>query len=105
MRSHLIVILIGLVAGFTGIIPLLRQKADKYALMAAFLFFFMMPYTVYHVHLSGVQWWLKGVVVTLALVLPLVIMMGRGYKRCAFPMLLTAAVIGFFISVLGHYLL
>ena len=29
MKGNLIVILIGMVAGFIGIIPLLRQKADK----------------------------------------------------------------------------
>lgn len=105
MRNNLIIILIGLVAGFTGIIPLLRQKADKYFVFAAFLFYFMMPYVVYHIGLPGVRWWLKGSVVTVMLALPLVISAGRGYKRCVFPMLLTSLLIGLFITLLGHYLL
>lgn len=105
MKSNLIVILIGVVAGFIGIIPLLRQKADKYFIFALFLFYFMMPYVVYHIRVPGVRWWLKGAVVTLSLALPLVITAGKGYKRCVFPMLITSVVIGFLITFLGHYLL
>ncbi len=105
MKSNLIVILIGLVAGFLGIIPLLRAKADKYGLFASFLFYFMMPYVIFHMRLPGVQWWLKGSVITLLLGLPLVISAGRGYKRCMFPMLLSSVIVGAFITLVGHYLL
>lgn len=105
MKSNLIVILIGMVAGFIGIIPLLRQKADKYWVLALFLFYFMMPYVVYHIGVPGIRWWLKGAVVTLVLVLPLVVAAGRGYKRLVFPMLIMSAVVGFLITFLGHYLL
>ncbi|WP_251619845.1 hypothetical protein [Odoribacter lunatus] len=105
MRSNLIMILIGMVSGFMGIIPLLRQKADKYWVFALFLFYFMMPYVIFHIALPGVQWWLKGSIVSLFLVLPLVIAAGRGYKRCVFPILITSVLVGLFISLLGHYLL
>lgn len=105
MKSNLIVILIGVVAGFVGIIPLLRQKADKYWVFALFLFYFMMTYVVYHITVPGVRWWLKGAVVTLALVLPLVIAAGKGYRRFMFPVLLTSVIVGFLITFLGHYLL
>ena len=101
MKSYLIVILIGLVAGFVGTLPLLRAKADKYAVLGSFLFYFMMPYVIFHITIPGVQWWLKGAVVCLAMVLPLVIII----KKYVFPMLLVAIVVGAFISFLGHYLL
>lgn len=105
MKAYLLIILIGLVAGFIGIIPLLRRKVDKYILLGAFVFFFLMPYTVYHIHIAGVNWWLKGPLVTFVLVLPLAIAAGKSYRRCIFPLLLMAVVVGAFVSFLGHYLL
>ena len=105
MREYLTIILIGLVAAFIGIIPLLRKKADKYSVLSAFLLFFVMPYVVFHFNLSWAQWWWKGMVISGVLALPLVIAFGRGNSRCAFPLLLAAIVGGAFISFLGHYLL
>lgn len=105
MRSYLLIILIGLVAGFIGILPLLRRKVDKYILLSVFVFFFLMPYTVFHIRLSGVEWWLKGPLVCLVLILPLTIAAARGYRRCIFPMLLMAVIVGAFISFLGYSLL
>ena len=105
MREYLTIILIGLVAAFVGIIPLLRKKADKYSVLSAFLLFFVMPYVVFHFNLSWAQWWWKGMVISGVLALPLVIAFGRGNSRCAFPLLLAAIVVGAFISFLGHYLL
>lgn len=53
MREYLTIILIGLVAAFIGIIPLLRKKADKYSVLSAFLLFFVMPYVVFHLICPG----------------------------------------------------
>lgn len=105
MKEHLTIILIGLVSGFIGILPLLKKKADKFSLFSAFLLFFMMPYIIFHFHLPWAQWWWKGMVISGALALPLVIASGRGSSRCAFPLLLAAVVVGAFISFLGHHLL
>lgn len=105
MKTYLTIILIGLVSGFIGIIPLLRKKADKYTVLAGFVLFLLMPYIVYHLNLSWAQWWWKGMVVSLALALPLVIASGRGNSRCVFPLLLMSVVVGLFISFLGHFLL
>ena len=69
MKTHLTIILIGLVSGFIGILPLFRKKADRYSLLAAFLLFFMMPYVVYHFHLPWAAWWWKGMVISGALAL------------------------------------
>lgn len=105
MKSYLLILLIGLVAGFIGIIPLLRRKVDKYSILSAFVFFLLMPYTVYHMRLPAVEWWLKGPLVTFVLILPLVIAAAKGYRRCIFPLLLMALVVGALISFLGHFLL
>lgn len=105
MKEYLTIILIGLVAAFIGILPLLRKKADKYSLFAAFLLFFIMPYVIFHFSLPWAQWWWKGMVISATLSLPLAISFGRGNSRCAFPLLLAAIVVGAFISFLGHYLL
>lgn len=105
LKANLIIILIGVVAGFIGILPLLRRKADKYTLLSAFLLFFMMPYIVRHFSLSWAAWWWKGMIISSALALPLVIASGRGNSRCAFPLLLASVVVGFLISLLEHFLL
>ena len=36
MKTHLTIILIGLVSGFIGILPLFRKKADRYSLLVVF---------------------------------------------------------------------
>lgn len=105
MRSYLIIILIGLVSGFIGIVPLLRLKADKYTVISAFVFFLLMPYVIFHMNFPLVKWWLKGTVISFGLILPLAIAAGKGNKKCIFPMLLMAVVVGAFITFLGHYLL
>ena len=105
MRTYLTIILIGLVSAFIGMIPLLKKKADKYTLLATFVLFLMMPYVIMHMHLPWTQWWWKGMVISAALALPLVIACGRGCSRCAFPLLLASIVVGAFISFLTHYLL
>lgn len=105
MKEYLTIILIGLVAAFIGILPLMKKKADKYSLLSAFLLFFIMPYIIFHFNLPWALWWWKGMVISGALSLPLVIASGRGNARCAFPLLIAAVVVGAFISFLGHYLL
>ena len=47
MREYLLIVLIGLVAAFVGIIPLLKKRVDKYTLFSVFLFYFLMPVVVY----------------------------------------------------------
>lgn len=105
MKEYLIIVLIGLVAGFIGILPLLRKKADKYTLFAAFLLFLMMPYVVIHFNLPWARWWWKGMVISGALSLPLVIAFLKGSSRSAFLLFLAAIAVGAFISFLTHYLL
>lgn len=105
MRTYLTIILIGLVSGFIGILPLLRKKADKYSVLSAFVLFLLLPYIVYHLNLPWAVWWWKGMVTGVALVLPLAIASGRGNSRYIFPLLLMAVVVGAFISFLGHFLL
>lgn len=105
MKTYLTIILIGLVSGFIGIIPLLRKKADKYTVLAGFVLFLLMPYVVYHLSLPWTQWWWKGMVVSVALSLPLVIASDRGNTRCVFPLLIMSLLVGLFISFVGYYLL
>lgn len=105
MKTYLTIILIGMVSGFIGIIPLLRKKADKYMVLAGFVLFLLMPYVVFRLSLPWTQWWWKGMVVSLALSLPLIIASGKGNSRCVFPLLITSVVVGLFISFLGHFLL
>ena len=105
MRAYLLVILIGLVAAFIGILPLVRKKADRYLLLSAFVFYFMMPYVIQHIAVPGLPVWLKGALVTLVLSVPLAIGAGRGNKRCVFPLLVMSVVVGAFITFLEHFLL
>ena len=51
MKTYLTIILIGMVSGFIGIIPLLRKKADKYMVLAGFVLFLLMPYVVFRLSL------------------------------------------------------
>ena len=104
MDTLLLSVIIGIVAGTVDIIPMLIQKLDKRATISAFLQYFFVSIIIVNIDLPHVAWWLQGGLISVALSLPVVVLVASQDKK-AVPIILTmAAILGTLIGVAGHYL-
>ena len=104
MNTLLLSAIIGIVAGTIDIIPMIIQKLDKRATISAFLQYFSVSIIIVNIDLPHVAWWLQGCIISVALALPVVVLVSAQDKK-AVPIILTMAVIlGTLIGVAGHYL-
>jgi len=104
MNTLLLSVIIGIAAGIIDIIPMIIQKLDKRATISAFLQYFFVSIIIVNIDLPHVVWWLQGGLISVALALPVVVLVSAKDKK-AVPIILTMAVIlGTLIGVAGHYL-
>ncbi len=104
MSPLLLSMLIGIVVGVIDIIPMVVQKLEKRAIASAFLQYFFLSIIIVNIDLPGIAWWLQGGIISLALSLPVVIIISANDKK-AIPIITSMAVVlGTVISIAGHYL-
>lgn len=101
MKTILLTTLIGVI----DILPMVKMKLDKYAISSAFIFYFIMPFIIYNTDLFGMAWWLKGCVITLALAIPVMIIVSKEGKKSIPPMAVMSVVLGTLIGVAGHFII
>ncbi len=104
MRILFLSMLIGVVAGVIDILPMVLQKMDKRAIIAAFLQYFFISIIIVNINLPGVVWWLQGSLISLALVLPTIIIVSSKANKSAFIISLMSIILGALIGLAGHYL-
>ena len=105
MKTILLISLIGLFAGVIDILPMVKMKLDKYSISSAFIFYFIMPFIICNTDLFGMEWWLNGGVITLALALPIIIIVSKEDKKSILPMAVMSVVLGTLIGVAGHFII
>ena len=103
MNSLLISALIGIVAGVIDIIPMIIQKLGKRAIASAFLQYFFVSIIIVNIDLPGIFWWVQGGVVSLAMALPIIIIISGKDKKVIPIIASMAVVLGTLISFAGHY--
>ena len=104
MDTLLLSAIIGITAGVIDIIPMIIQKLDKRATISAFLQYFFVSVIIVNIDLPHVVWWLQGGLISVALALPVVMIVASEDKK-AVPVILTmAAILGSLIGVAGYYL-
>jgi len=104
MNTLLLSIIIGIVAGTIDIIPMIIKKLDKKATISAFLQYFFISIIIVNIDLPHVVWWLQGGLISVALALPVVVLVSAQDKK-AVPIILTMALIlGTLIGIAGYYL-
>ena len=105
MKGILLTCLIGIIAGAIDVLPMIKMKLDRFSIVSAFVFYFILPFIILNTELFGMPWWLKGGVTGLAMALPIIIMVAKEDKKSAPPMLIMSAVLGTLIGIAGHFLL
>ena len=104
MDKLLLSVIIGIVAGIIDIIPMIIKKLDKRASISAFLQYFFVSIIIVNIDLPHVVWWLQGGLISVALALPVVVIVAMQDKKAVPIMLTMAAVLGTLIGIAGHYL-
>ena len=104
MKTLLISMLIGLAAGIVDILPMLIQKMDKRSIASAFFQYFFVSIVIININLPGIAWWLQGGLVSLALAVPVIIIVSEKDKKAVPAIVTMSIVLGTLISLAGHYL-
>lgn len=105
MKEFLLTALIGVIAGVIDILPMLKMKLDKYAIISAFVYYLMLPFIIFSTDLFGMVWWLKGGVIAVALAIPVMIVVAKEDKKAVPPMAVTSVILGTMIGLAGHFIL
>jgi hypothetical protein len=104
MRTLLISMIIGVVAGIVDILPMLLQKMDKRAVVSAFLQYFFVSIIIVNIDLPRMPWWLQGGIISLALASPILVIVS-GANRKAVPIIAAMSVVlGTLIGIAGHFI-
>ena len=95
---------IGLVAGTLDILPMIAQKLARRAIQSAFLQYFFVSIIIVNIDLPGLAWWLQGSLISLALAIPVLIIVTENDKKSLPIIASMSIVLGALISVAGHYI-
>jgi predicted permease len=104
MKDIVLAIIIGIVAGTIDILPMIKMKQDKNSIVSAFVFYLIVPFMIFGTSLFGMPWWLEGGIITLAMALPIIILVMKEDKKAAAPMIVMSVVLGTAIGITGHLL-
>ena len=104
MKILFISMVIGVAAGVIDIIPMIIQKLNKRATISAFLQYFFISIIIVNINLPGFIWWLQGGVISLALSLPVIIIVSGNDKK-AIPVIISMSIIlGTLIGIAGRFI-
>lgn len=105
MDKILLTACVGIVVGIIDVLPMIKMKLDRYSIVSAFVFYFILPFVIFNIGLYGIAWWLKGGIVALALALPTIILVAKEDKKSVPPMLIMSVILGTVMSAIHTYLM
>lgn len=100
----LIMFLLGLVAAVIDVTPMLIQKLDRSACVSAALHWIVLGFVIPSVEWSMLPW-LKGVVLSLMLLLPVATLVFAQDKKAIIPMTVFSILLGAGVGAAGEALL
>lgn len=98
-------VIVGLVAGTIDIIPMIIKKLPRHSTLSAFFHYFFVAIIILNVDIPHVTWWLQGGIVSLALIIPMLILIENSDKKSLPIITFNAIILGTLIGLAGHYLL
>ena len=94
----------GIGIGIVDIVPMIIMKLPRYTIVSSFIHFLVATVVIFHTAIPGVPWWLKGAVLGLGLMLPMLIHVGHGDRKPVPAITANAIVLGTVAGVLAHWL-
>lgn len=100
MNHILMALIIGIVAGFFDVIPMILMKLNKNAILSAF-----MHWLVLGLIIPFVEWnidpWLKGLIIGELSAIPVMISIYSYDKKSMIPIILMSAILGIGVAIAG----
>jgi hypothetical protein len=104
MKPLLISMVIGVAAGLLDILPMIAQRLEKRAIISAFLQYFFVSIVIVNINLPGIAWWVQGSLISLALALPVIIIVSEKDTKSVPIIACMAIILGGLIGIAGHYI-
>ncbi len=92
-------LLTGLVAGGVDVIPMLLKKLPRASCLSAFVQYIVVAIVIFHIHLPGLAWWLEGGLVSLAMALPVLVLVAEKERKSVPVIAVNAVVLGVLIAL------
>ncbi len=94
MKNVALSFLLGACAGIIDIIPMIIQKLDKSATISAFVQWVVLGFIITHIHIPGVEGWLKGLTTSVLAVLPIVALVYFSDPKALIPIFIMTIILG-----------
>ena len=98
-------ILLGVIIGIIDIVPMVIKKLPKYSTIAAFIHYFIVTIVIVNIDIPLLPWWLKGGVLGLALMLPMLIHVGHTDKKPIPIITINAIILGSVAEIVSYFIL
>ncbi|WZL72303.1 hypothetical protein QBE52_14575 [Clostridiaceae bacterium 35-E11] len=102
MREVLFSIILGVGAGIIDITPMILQKLDKYSIMSAFVQWVVLGIMITNTNIFGLESWLNGLVISVFLALPIIILVMKEDRKSAPIILVMSAFLGSLVGLIGQ---
>lgn len=103
MKKILLSLTIGALAGIIDVIPMIIQGLDWYSNTSAFIFWVVMGFVIAHISLP-IKSWLKGLIIALISVMPIMVIVFATDPKSIIPILLMSAILGSLVGLFtGKY--
>lgn len=102
MKDYPVPLVVGIIAGFIDILPMVKQRLDKYSIRSAFAFHVIMPFIVFNLAIA-VPWWIKGGLAYLVCCIPILFLAAKDDMKSTPIIAITSAVIGTAVGAVAHF--
>ncbi|MFH2060064.1 MAG: hypothetical protein ABIJ59_14335 [Pseudomonadota bacterium] len=100
MKSIMISLCIGVIAGIIDVVPMIIQKLDKYSCISAFIYWIVLALIIPYVNWD-IQPWLKGLLIAEMTAIPIMIIVFPQDPKALIPMIIFSAVLGAGVGISG----
>ncbi len=100
MQNILIALIIGVIAGLIDVIPMIVRKLNKTSCISAFIHYLALGLIIPFINWE-LEPWIKGMIISLILSLPVMVIVFSREKRAIIPMTIFALILGAGIGIAG----
>lgn len=98
MNQFWLSVITGIVVGGVDVLPMWLKKLPKASCLSAFIQYVVVAIVIFHIHLPALPWWLAGAFVSLAMALPVLVLIAEKERKSVPVIAVNALVLGVLIA-------
>lgn len=102
MNQFWLSLVTGVIAGGVDVIPMFLKKLPKASCLSAFIQYVVVSIVIFHITLPCLPWWFMGCVVSLAMALPVLVLVADKERKSLPVIALNALILGFLIAMVKY---